>query len=103
MSNKYFQIIFPKGKFLYSLASNEYNLNLERAKYEFELITNLKNDEYCFLKSYNIKNALPKKTKNIFSGNEKIYLCGDWSNEPSIDGAVKSGRLTAERILKKSF
>ena len=29
---------------------------------------------------------------------KNIYFSGDWSAEPSIDGAIKSGRICAEKL-----
>ena len=50
------------------------------------------------IKSYRIKKALHKNIYKI-DRKDNIYFCGDWQKEPSIDGALKSGRLTAEKII----
>ncbi len=56
-----------------------------------------------FIKKYNIKKALPKKyTREETSERNGIFYCGDYLSSPSINGALKSGRLTAEKILALS-
>ena len=37
-------------------------------------------------------------TFTSISSKDNHYYCGDWNNEPSIDGAIKSGRLVANQI-----
>lgn len=56
-----------------------------------------------FVKKYNIRNALPF----IYSHEETvtrngIYYCGDYLSSPSINGALRSGRRTAEKLLALS-
>lgn len=48
--------------------------------------------------------ALPRMTEppEGFSVREGIYYCGDQWASPSINGALRSGRLAAERILEDS-
>ena len=70
------------------------------AKYEFEKITGLNSSQYELIKSYHLCKALPRETFKIKNENKNIFCCGDWSEEASIDGAIKSGRKTAELILK---
>lgn len=53
-----------------------------------------------FIKKFKIEKALPKNYNNeqsVFKNG--IYFCGDHLSSPSINGALKSGRLTAEEIL----
>ena len=54
-------------------------------------------DDISFVKSYTIKQALPSSTTKIKS-KKNIYFCGDWMEEPSIDGALKSGRIVANKL-----
>lgn len=49
--------------------------------------------------SYEIKKALPKNFTNVgFEIKEGVYWCGDEWSSPSINGALRSGRLTAEHL-----
>lgn len=52
-----------------------------------------------FIEKFNIKQALPKINSHVEVLYENgIYYSGDYLNSPSINGALKSGRLTAEKI-----
>ena len=64
---------------------------------EFLEITKLNSKDVRLIKSYTIKNSLPETIKNIKPINN-MYFIGDWSEEASIDGAIKSGRLLAENL-----
>ena len=64
---------------------------------EFIKITGLNNNDVELIKSYIINKALPSKS-NILNEDNNIYFSGDWSTEPSIDGAIKSGRMCAEKL-----
>ncbi len=59
------------------------------------------------IKKYKIEKALPKFfTKEETLVKNGIYYCGDYLSSPSINGALRSGRLTAEKVLtsfKKEF
>ncbi len=56
-----------------------------------------------FIKKYKIEKALPKKyTREETLVRNGIFYCGDYLSSPSINGALKSGRLTAEKILALS-
>ena len=83
---------------LYSVSTLKENAPIEKIQQEFQKITGLKSSEVVFIKKYNIRCALPKTNKQIMNTNS-FYFCGDWDQEPSIDGALKSGRLTAEKII----
>ena len=86
----------PKGKYLYSV-NNLNNASKELVTRELNhLFPKMK---FEFIKRYFIKNALPKITKS-YNGSVD-YNCGDYLISPSIDGALKSGRLVAEKVLDK--
>ena len=62
--------------------------------------------EWRALKTYSIKKALPQVT--VLNGGlqqmeakmgEGFYICGDYLDTPSINGAMASGRRAAEAIL----
>ena len=53
-----------------------------------------------FLQKYNIQKALPKKYRgDDFLIQNGIFYCGDYLSSPSINGALRSGRLAAEKLL----
>lgn len=53
-----------------------------------------------FIDKFIIEKALPKKYSNEETHVENgIYYCGDHLSSPSINGALRSGRLTAEKLL----
>ncbi len=53
-----------------------------------------------FVEKFEINRALPRNYSTEQTGLKNgIYFCGDHLGGPSIDGALKSGRLTAEKIL----
>ena len=64
---------------------------------EFVNITKLNHNDINIVKSYTIKKSLPKTIAKLDPKNN-LYFCGDWSQEASIDGALKSGRLLAESL-----
>ena len=50
---------------------------------------------------YTVNKALPKAFQNVgFEVRNGIYFCGDEFSSPSINGALRSGRLTAEHIIQ---
>ena len=58
------------------------------------------------LRTYNIAHALPTQTPGVLSQPERpvalgegLYVCGDHRDTASIQGALRSGRRTAEAIL----
>mgnify|MGYP001158217966 CR=1 FL=1 len=59
-------------------------------------------DDWQFIKRYQIKEAIPKCTKPTIQelATNGIYRCGDTSGIPSLDAALKSGRLVAEKIIE---
>jgi protoporphyrinogen oxidase len=65
-------------------------------------------NDWQFLKHYTIANALPAKTvpsASIYQHAAKlsngVFVAGDYLNTPSINGAMRSGRLAAEAILQQ--
>ncbi|MAW06841.1 MAG: hypothetical protein CME61_01015 [Halobacteriovoraceae bacterium] len=89
----------PTGKYLYSVNNLT---NTAREVISRELNQIFPNIKFEFLKRYYIKNALPKmKTDLKIKQPLNDLHCGDYLQSPSIDGALKSGRLVAEKILDK--
>lgn len=62
-------------------------------------------DSWRFLRTYHIARALPDYrqkddlSKWLGSKGQEYGLCGDWTEDPSINGALKSGRLAAEQAM----
>jgi phytoene dehydrogenase-like protein len=63
-------------------------------------------DTWEHLRTYRIKHSLPEhppgpttSSETGFGKHHGIYVCGDHLTSPSIDGAVRSGRLAAEAVL----
>lgn len=60
--------------------------------------------QWRHLKTYRIQGALPvhdlvpNKKDSVING---MFVCGDFQGIPSTNGAMKSGRLAAERVIKK--
>jgi phytoene dehydrogenase-like protein len=64
-------------------------------------------DGWKHLRTYRISNALPEIEPRWTPGPDRpiqvhpgVYLCGDHRENPSIQGAMASGRRTAERVLE---
>ena len=88
----------PDSKHLYSISSLE-DIDDDILVSEFKSITKLEDKDIKLIKSYTINEALPAISEEI-ENRDNIYFCGDWKCEASIDGAIKSGRLCAEKINK---
>lgn len=64
-------------------------------------------DSWRYLKFYRIHGALPAQTPDVMEQprplhvRQGIYKCGDYTGIASINGALESGRLVAEAILKE--
>lgn len=61
-----------------------------------------------FLRSYRIKYALPdqspqalKKRRGEYRNEHGVYICGDFMESGSINGAMVSGRKAAETVIKE--
>ena len=59
--------------------------------------------KWTFLKSYFVKRALPSKAfygKEPYKRTNGVYICGDYMESPSIQGALSSGVSVAQEISK---
>lgn len=59
--------------------------------------------KWTFLKSYLVKKALPYRSfygGQSYKTKEGVYLCGDYMESPSIQGALSSGFKVAQEIVK---
>lgn len=67
-------------------------------------------DKYEHLRTFRIERALPdqappwldnpRRSVSVDDGSKTVYVCGDHRDNASINGAMVSGRRTAEQILK---
>ena len=85
------------NNYLYSISTLNTDIEDQILLNEFIKITALNNNDVELIKSYTINNALPSKS-SILNEDNNIYFSGDWSTEPSIDGAIKSGRICATKL-----
>lgn len=104
----------PKDKVLISVSYNgiatvDDNTLSNNMKEELKAWFGNQVDNWQFLKSYRIEYALPNQDiiKNELSEsdiqiNENLFVCGDHLLNGSINAAMKSGRMAAELIIKKS-
>ena len=63
-----------------------------------------KAEGWKYLKGYRIHQAVPssRTPPSPKPALTEVYRCGDYFGLPSIDSAMKSGRLTAEHIIRES-
>ncbi|APZ91827.1 NAD(P)/FAD-dependent oxidoreductase [Fuerstiella marisgermanici] len=66
-------------------------------------------DSWKHLRTYNIPYALPNQTSPAFEPlvqpaklRDNVYICGDYRSNGSINGAMESGRLAAEAIIREA-
>lgn len=95
----------PHGKSLISatfLTSGK--TNLKSVQQQLSKIWKVPARELDMLKRYQIPRSLPKfSTSKLINSNqisEEIFLAGDYLVAPSQQGAMKSGRLAAEAVIK---
>lgn len=100
----------PSGKYLISVSSlyqtNEPKVLTDQVRLELTEMFGPAVSDWKFLKSYCIRKALPRFTfpqKSLQTASVKhgdgLFLCGDHTDTPSINGALYSGRQVAEALL----
>lgn len=101
----------PPGKSLVSVtALSQINSNEDRQ----QLMGELKEwfgdqvDDWQHLRTYYIPEALPNQASPYFNPpqqpahvRDNLFVCGDYRENASINGAMSSGRRTAETIIKQ--
>ena len=90
-----------KNDSLYSISSLKHDIDDKVLLNELSEICNLDKKVCRIVKSYSIPHSLPADFINL-KNKEYIFFCGDWKTEPSIDGAIKSGRLIAKEINEEA-
>ena len=101
----------PPGKSLVSVtALSQINSNEDRQ----QLMGELKEwfgdqvDDWQHLRTYYIPEALPNQASPYFNPpqqpahvRDNLFVCGDYRENASINGAMSSGRRTAKAIIKQ--
>ena len=94
----------PADKSLISATFVSKSVNTRELKRQLEKIWQIQTNEIDFIKGYQIAQSLPKftKTKLVNSNqiSDQIYLAGDYLTSPSQQGALLSGRLAAEAVIR---
>ena len=98
----------PQGKYLYSLSiiNEEKHIDENTIKKEASSIFGKDIENWTFLKEYSIKNAVLRQRTSQYKYNNrynknKLYFCGDWTIQGSIQGALESGQIVIEQLSKK--
>jgi phytoene dehydrogenase-like protein len=96
----------PEGKHLVSATSLQMEISELEIKKELARVLELSQSDFTFLKSFSIPYSLFKVgnfKQLIHKANEnKIVLAGDYTQFPSLQASLSSGRLAAEKILENS-
>ena len=91
------------GKHLISVSANGIHLKADDFLKDLKSMFGSQVDNWKPLKSYIINEALPIinfEKKYQPKSTEGIYYCGDHLVQGSINGAMESGRITAQEIIK---
>lgn len=92
----------PEGKYLWSVNLLTPNETTSVQDVQKELCDWFGGVRFTHLKRFTIDKALPSSPQfgeaDILR--DEIFYCGDYMQDPSINGALKSGRLVAELILR---
>ncbi len=100
----------PEGKNLISAnVIQKHNLSdyelYKTSRKELETWFGAEARDWTHLKTYRIDKALPRKEHltvpnkgSVHQLEEGIYMCGDHLHDPSINGAMRSGRITADAM-----
>ena len=88
------------------------NTNLDIAAMENEVLKQASRwfgssvDSWRLIRHFYIRNAVPRllpgawKAAAVIEATPNVFLCGDQVSSPSVNGALLSGRVTAEHILR---
>lgn len=94
----------PEGKHLISATSLQMDLTDKEVAEELARVLGLSTNDFVFLKSFSIPHSLFKvgSFTEVYqkAEEENIILAGDYTLFPSLQAALSSGRLAAEKILQ---
>jgi protoporphyrinogen oxidase len=91
------------GKQLISVSANGIHSEVSAFLGDLKSIFGQEVDNWKLVKTYIISEALPKvnfEEKFNPASKEGVFYCGDYLIQASINGAMESGRRTAEEIIK---
>lgn len=94
------------GKHLISVSANGIHPEAGDFLADLKSIFGLEVNNWKLIKSYIISDALPViENENTYTAasTNGVYFCGDYLIQASINGAMESGRRTAEEIIKEVF
>jgi phytoene dehydrogenase-like protein len=100
----------PKGEYLVSLTvlgapSRDEHTLMEMTRKQMKRWFGLVAQEWRHLKTYRISHALPAVTPLEWHRparlSQGLFVCGDHRSTPSINGALESGRIAAETLLRE--
>ena len=101
----------PNGKSLISVSLKQgwdmkENEMIDAVREELEILTGMERNQFEHLKTYVINEALPvvRDLQYSIPGTQtqltdNVYVCGDHMLNPSLDGAMRSGRIAAEAVM----
>lgn len=100
----------PKNEYLVSMTvlgapSRDEHTLMEMIQKQMKRWFGLVSQEWRLLRTYRIAHALPAVTpldlRRPARLGQGLFVCGDHRSTPSINGAMESGRLAAEALLKE--
>ncbi|MCA1759383.1 MAG: FAD-dependent oxidoreductase, partial [Bacteroidales bacterium] len=92
----------PNGKHLISVSANGIHTDTDVFLSDLKSMFGLEAANWKLVKSYTIREALPAinfEKKYEPTSPEGVFYCGDYLLQGSINGAMESGRRTAEEII----
>jgi hypothetical protein len=90
------------GKHLISTSANGIGIDMDDILDNLKAIFGQQVNQWKLVKSYIIKEALPDinfEKKHDSSNSDGVYYCGDHLLQASINGAMESGRRSAEELM----
>jgi predicted NAD/FAD-dependent oxidoreductase len=91
------------GKHLISVSANGIHTDVTIFQKDLKSLFGAEAANWKLVKSYTIREALPVvnfENKYKPTSPEGVFCCGDYLLQGSINGAMESGRKTAEEIIK---
>lgn len=89
----------PEGKYLVSVNTvGESRADQNEIQRELSLQFDADVFQWRFLRSYEIGHPLPSAIQKPKCADERVIVAGDFTEQGSINGALRSGRKAAERV-----
>ncbi|CAG4919921.1 unnamed protein product, partial [Acidithrix sp. C25] len=100
----------PKGVHLISASTLKPDMDPDVISDQIAIVLGIEKNELSHIRSYEIKDALPVvfSSGNVgdpyfLNVSQRTFLAGDYLQNPSIDGALKSGRLASQAIMSSKL